>query len=61
MLAHPFSYYLIFCPVCEVSFLENLDISEKIVETLLKCDICLKDIVWLLIFEYTQNSNRENN
>ncbi len=29
--AHPFSYYLIFCPVCEVLFLENLDISEKIV------------------------------
>jgi hypothetical protein len=31
---HPFSYYLIFCPVCEVLFLENLDISEKIVAIL---------------------------
>lgn len=28
--AHPFSYYLIFYPVCEPLFLENLDISEKI-------------------------------
>jgi len=30
----PLSYYLIFYWICEEVFLENLDISEKIAETL---------------------------